>query len=51
LKEQFKGMIRKNLQTGSQVSELCDAGNVILQSGSEITGDERKKEASVETPA
>jgi hypothetical protein len=48
LKEQFKGMIRKNLQTDELLSELCDGGNVILQSGSEITGDERgKKEASV----
>jgi hypothetical protein len=31
LREQFKGLNRKNLQTGCLLSELCEQGNVFLQ--------------------
>jgi len=51
LREQFKGLMRKNLNTGQSVSELCDRRNVFLQRCVENTRGVRKKEASVETPA
>jgi hypothetical protein len=52
LREQFKGLIRKNLQTQRWVSELCDGGNVFLQRRPKNTDRKMaKRKASVETPA
>jgi hypothetical protein len=52
LKEQFKGLIRKNLRTRRAHSELCDQGNVFLQRDRKNTSRQLvKRKASVETPA